>query len=56
MLPAIVELETALDTMTTNEPINRREGNIAQADLERDNARSFRSAIRVLGKRNLRNG
>lgn len=46
--PAINQLKVSLDVMKTNEPINRREGKIAQADLERTNARSFRSAIKTL--------
>ena len=51
MFPAIVELENSLGVLTTNEPINRKEGNIEQADLEKRNARSFRSAIRFLGRK-----
>ena len=34
--------------MENNEPINRREGNIEQADLEAANAESYRKAIKVL--------
>ena len=51
MFPAIMELENSLEVLTTNEPINRKEGNIEQADLERKHARSFRSAIRFLGRK-----
>lgn len=46
--PAIAELKIALDTVTNNEPISRKEGNIGQADLQRTNARSFRDAIAKL--------
>lgn len=45
---AIVQLQIALDVVTTNEPINRAEGKVEQADLERDNAEQFRNAIGVL--------
>lgn len=46
--PAIAELKIALNTVTTNEPINRREGNRSQAALEREHAKSFREAIAKL--------
>jgi hypothetical protein len=45
---AIAELKVSLDTMETNEPINRKEGNKAQADLEKENAADYRAAIREL--------
>ena len=48
--PAIAELKISLDTMRTNEPINRREGQTAQADLEKENAASYKAAIKFLGK------
>lgn len=46
--PAIAELKIALDTVTNNEPISRKEGNIGQANLQHRNARSFRDAIAKL--------
>lgn len=49
--PAINELLVSLDTVETNEPINRREGNVKQADIESETARSIRKAIPVLGGR-----
>lgn len=45
---SVAALELALETMTTNEPINRREGNIQQADLEAANATDYRLAIDIL--------
>lgn len=48
MQAAIVELEQALETAETNEPINRAEGNIEQADLEAANAIEFRHALAAL--------
>lgn len=48
--PALNELNIALGTMKTNEPINRREGNLKQADLERNNAKSFEAAMKYLEK------
>lgn len=45
---AIDQLEISLEFIETNEPINRHEGNVEQADLERDNAISFRAAIAKL--------
>jgi hypothetical protein len=46
---AIAQLEVALDVCVTNEPINRAEGKIEQADLEAKNAEQFRRAIHFLG-------
>lgn len=46
--PAIAELKRSLDVMQTNEPINRKEGNVSLANDERRNARSFRDAIAKL--------
>lgn len=48
--PAIGELKRSMDVLLNNEPINRREGNVRQANLERNNAQSFRQAISVLEK------
>ncbi len=48
MKAAINELTIALETMETNEPINRAEGNTEQADLEAENAADFRKALAVL--------
>lgn len=47
---AIAELDNALYVARTNEPINRREGNKAQADAEIEHARSFKGAIAMLKK------
>ena len=48
MKAAINELTIALETMETNEPNNRAEGNAEQADLEAANAADFRQALAVL--------
>lgn len=48
MTAAIATLEVALQTLETNEPINRAEGNIAQADLEAKNAVEIRQALDLL--------
>lgn len=48
MKAAIIELERALNVAETNEPINRAEGNEAQADLEASNAAQYRQALAVL--------
>lgn len=45
---AIAELERALGVLENNEPINRAEGNLEQADLEADGARDIRAALGVL--------
>lgn len=50
MSAAITQLEIALDIVTTNEPINRAEENVAQADLELANAADYKKAIEVLKK------
>lgn len=47
---AIDELSNSLYVVKTNEPINRKEGNKGQADLEKQNAKSFKAAIGVLKK------
>lgn len=48
MKAAITQLQIHLDVLTTNEPINRAEGNTEQADLEAANAAEIRQAIAVL--------
>lgn len=45
---ADIELGIAQGNMETNEPINRKEGHIAQADLEHRNAASYRKARKFL--------
>ncbi len=48
MKSAITTLEIALDTLVTNEPINRREGHVEQSDLEARNAAEIRQALHIL--------
>lgn len=48
MNAAIAQLEIALETMVTNEPINRMNGREDQADLEAKNAADYRRALAVL--------
>lgn len=48
MKAAITALESALATLVTNEPVNRAEGNIPQADLEVEGIGSIQMALRVL--------
>lgn len=48
MLHAIAQLEISLDVVETNAPINEAEGNLDQAALERDCAKSYRAAIEIL--------
>jgi hypothetical protein len=48
MKSAIAQLEISLETLVTNEPINRAEGNTEQADLEAVNASEIRQALAVL--------
>ena len=48
MKAAIHYLKTALDTLQTNEGINRHAGNKDQADLESLHAAEIRGAIAVL--------
>jgi hypothetical protein len=48
MKAAIAELTVRLEILENNEPINRAEGNTAQADLEHETAISFRKAIEAL--------
>lgn len=45
---AIAELEVALDVALTNAPINEREGNTEQAEMERRCADSYQRAIEIL--------
>lgn len=45
---AITQLEISLETLKTNEAINRKEGNSAQADLEAINSKELQDAIHVL--------
>jgi hypothetical protein len=47
---SIAALTANLHTVKTNEPLSRKKGDIAQADLQRDEAKEFRSAIKFLGK------
>jgi hypothetical protein len=47
---AIEELKRDLDVVTTNAPINDKEGDKDQSELERENARSFKAAISLLQK------
>jgi hypothetical protein len=46
---AVATLLNALEAVETNEPINRAEGNVEQADLERAASASFREALVKLG-------
>jgi len=48
MKAAITQLEISLETLVNNEPINRKEGNEEQADLEAKNAAEIRQALVVL--------
>lgn len=48
--PAIAQLKNSLEVVQTNEPINRKEKNTLQADLEKRHAKSFKQAITVLQK------
>lgn len=48
MQAAIIQLEIYLNVLETNEPINREEGNIEQADQEAANAKEIRKALEVL--------
>lgn len=52
MLHAIAALEVALEVVETNEPINRAEGNIPQANIEAEQIVSFRRAIEFLRTKN----
>lgn len=48
MNAAIATLQIALDVLENNEPINRREGNIDQANLQLKNAAEIRTALEIL--------
>lgn len=48
MKAAITQLEISLDTLETNEPINREKGNSAQAELEATSAAEIRQALAIL--------
>ncbi len=48
---AIFALQSTLAVLENNEPINRREGKKAQANLERKNAAEIKDALEVLGRR-----
>ena len=48
MRASIIALENALKVAETNEPINRAEGNTAQADLEALDAAEHRQALVIL--------
>jgi hypothetical protein len=48
MKAAIAQLEISLHTLENNEPINRVEGNIEQADLELESASEIRQALASL--------
>lgn len=45
---AIAQLEVSLACVENNAPINEREGNLEQAQLERECAASYRAALDVL--------
>jgi len=51
--PAIAELKNALYVVKTNEPINRKEGNVMQAELEKANAESYKAVIDLLKNKNV---
>lgn len=48
MTGAVATLEVALDVLKTNEPINRAEGNMEQAELEARNAVDIERALKLL--------
>jgi hypothetical protein len=48
MKAAISTLEVSLSNLEANEPINRQEGNVAQADLEAVSAAEIRQALAVM--------
>ncbi len=48
MQAAITNLEISLEVLENNEPINRAEGNIAQADLELRSAEEIREGLAIL--------
>lgn len=50
--PAVNELAMSLNTVKTNEPINRKSGHIAQANLEKKTGASITRAIDALSDTN----
>lgn len=48
MKHVISELEIALQILTNNEPINRRDGNFDQADLQALKIAEFSRALEIL--------
>lgn len=46
---AVNELDRVKDTMQTNIPINKKEGNVKQAELEQKTLTSVNAAIKKLG-------
>lgn len=48
MQAAISQLEIYLEILETNEPINRSEGKIEQAESEKQNAIEVRQALKLL--------
>lgn len=51
MQAAIAYLQIALDTLETNAPIHRAEGDVAQAEFEARQAGEIRAALAVLRAR-----
>ena len=48
MKAAIAQLEISLNVLEGNEPINRSNGNVEQAELEAKNAADIRQALAIL--------
>lgn len=48
MKAAITQLEISLAVLETNEPINRKEGHQAQANLEAQSAVEIKQALHIL--------
>jgi hypothetical protein len=46
--PSIAALHVALEIVETNAPINEAEGNLEQAQIEREAIESHKKAIRIL--------
>lgn len=55
-VPAVAQLQINLDNVRTNEEINRREGDIVEADSEKEDADSFMRAIKMMKTRGKGNG
>lgn len=49
MNAAISQLQIYYDTLSCNEPINRSEGNIDQANLQLKNKKQVSKALEILG-------